>query len=623
MNRLVHVAIAAGIVAFGFGEVPATGAFPGRADAVGAPVAAPQNAESLLDLHVTWRGGRAALTSRAIVERRGMVRIGARAGTLRTLGAADGRLRVDVKFDDVQQAEAVTPHGGWRWVNGEITDLDDERIAALRVSIDQMLGRHLLLESGYTVEGLGTETKSGRSYEVLRLSNRRDRLDLFIDPADGSHHWSRELDETGEETWTQLGDWRRVNGLRYAFRSDLRPDDPDRRQLTEWEDVIVGGELDAGQFLRPPVQSGVVEFDDGVDWTPFTHFLDSYIQLPGTVSGNDARVMLDSGAAITVLDLRFAERLGLRTRSAGTIRGIGGEAPLRLADGVDVAVPGVSLRGATVAVLDLSEIADVMGRGFQVVLGAELFSRAVVKVDYPGRRVSFAPPQSYEPPDTASSVTMYSRRGIPRVTCRYETLPEALCAVDTGSNGTVNIVASYVDEHDMLADRPMVSTIATGGVGGMIETLVSTLRDFEFAGVSVSPAPASFMADAIGSLDTDEIVGNIGASMLRSLVVVFDYPGMRFHVLQPGRPEPIRRDRSGLQAVFRGDHLEVFFVSPGGAAERAGFETGERITAINGEPITSAYIESGFRWRYGAPGTEVVVTDSLGRNRTLVLTDYF
>ena len=61
-------------------------------------------------------------------------------------------------------------------------------------------------------------------------------------------------------------------------------------------------------------------------------------------------------------------------------------------------------------------------------------------------------------------------------------------------------------------------TIVSAG-GGVVS---STLRDFEFAGVSVGSAPANFMADAVGSLDMDEIAGNIGAAMLRSFVLVFD-----------------------------------------------------------------------------------------------------
>lgn len=622
MKRLVSVLGVLAVV-FGFAASATPAAVPQSPAAVVTRAAsASSEAERLLELHLRWRGGRQAFEALTFLERRGDIRIGDNSGVFRAVGSRGGWLRYDVKLEGVQQVEAVTPHGGWRWVNGELSDLGGERIDAFRTSLDEMFARHLLLESGYSVEHLGAKTKGGDRWEVLRLFNQGSRIDLFLDGADGSLHWTREPAGDGD-VWTRLDDWRIVDGIRYAFRSDRRPDDPELRQLTEWKEIAPSGNLDMREFRRPPEQSGTLEFDDDVDWVPFNPYLDGYIELEGEVAGRDVRVMLDSGAGITVLDRGFADSIGLQLRDGGTIRGIGGEEELFLAAGVDVSIPGVTLRDATVAVLDLSEIADKMGRSFEVILGVEVFTRAVVTIDYPARRVSFSPPYDYQPPDGAHSVRMFSRGGVPKVECRYEELPKTLCDIDTGSNGTVDIVAHYVDEFDMLAGRPAVSRVATGGVGGMIETPISTLHDFEFAGVSVGALPANFMTDAVGSLDTDEIAGNIGAAVLRSFVLVFDYPGMRFHVMRPGKAEPVRRDRSGVQIIFRGDQLEVFFVAPRSPAEEAGLKKGQRITAVNGRPIGMDYLDGGFRWRFADPGTEVVLSDDRGRLYRIVLADYF
>ncbi len=596
-----------------------------RTRPAGSPLGPTSTARALLDAHVAWRGGTEAFESLTFLERRGDIVIGGNEGVFRAVGGRDGWLRYDVKLEGVQQVEAVTPHGGWRWVNGNLEDLGADRIDAFRASVDEMFGRHLLLASGYTADHIGEDRRDGRTWEVLRLSHpaNQNYIDLFLDATDGSLHWTREPDADGGEVWTRLSDWRIVDGIRYAFRSDRRPDDPRRRQLTEWKEVVAAGEVDRAEFYRPPQQSGDLRFDESVDWVPFNLFLDGYIELEGQVADRDVRVMLDSGAGITVLDRAFARSIGLNVRDAGTIRGIGGAEELFLADGVDVSVPGITLRDATVAVLDLEPIADKMGRSFEVILGVEVFTRAVVTVDYPRRRVRFAPPHAYEPPAGAQSVRMFSRAGVPKVECRYEDLPLTLCDIDTGSNSTVDIVAHYVEAFDMLEGRPAVSKVATGGVGGMLETPISTLRDFEFAGVSVGRSPANFMDDAVGSLDTDEIAGNIGAAVLRPFVLVFDYPGMRFHVVNPEDAMPVRRDRSGLQTAFRGDYLEVFFVAPGSPAEAAGLRKGQRLVSVGDTRVSEAYLAGGFRWRYGAPGTTVEVKDDAGRAYAIVLADYF
>jgi len=157
----------------------------------------------------------------------------------------------------------------------------------------------------------------------------------------------------------------------------------------------------------------------------------------------------------------------------------------------------------------------------------------------------------------------------------------------------------------------------------MIETPVSTLRAFSFAGVSVGPAPANFMAEPVGSLDTDETAGNIGAAVLRSFILVFDYPAMRFHVIAPQHQAPVPRDRSGVQSTFRGDHIELFYVAPGSPAATAGLRKGQRITAIDGKHVGLDYLDGTFRWRFAPPGTAVMLTDDMGRDYQLVLADYF
>jgi len=98
---------------------------------------------------------------------------------------------------------------------------------------------------------------------------------------------------------------------------------------------------------------------------------------------------------------------------------------------------------------------------------------------------------------------------------------------------------------------------------------------------------------------------------------------MRFHVTRPGKAEPVRRDRSGMQSTFRGDHLEVFFIAPGSPAEKSGLKKGQRITAIDGRRIGMDYLDGGFHWRFGDPGTGVVVSDDLGRIYRIMLADYF
>jgi len=64
-------------------------------------------------------------------------------------------------------------------------------------------------------------------------------------------------------------------------------------------------------------------------------------------------------------------------------------------------------------------------------------------------------------------------------------------------------------------------------------------------------------------------------------------------------------------------------VNEGGPAERAGWGEGERIVAIDGEPIGDDYWEKHYGWGMRPAGTKVTLETSDGRSRTLVLRDYY
>src|SRR5262249_49694724 len=94
-------------------------------------------------------------------------------------------------------------------------------------------------------------------------------------------------------------------------------------------------------------------------------------------------------------------------------------------------------------------------------------------------------------------------------------------------------------------------------------------------------------------------------------VVTFDYAGRTMY-LEPGAAVREREifDRSGLYLIrAHGGHaLRVAAVAPTGPAERAGMQTDDRITAIDGAKIETRRL---WQWRAylreHAPGTRVVL----------------
>ena len=118
---------------------------------------------------------------------------------------------------------------------------------------------------------------------------------------------------------------------------------------------------------------------------PF-RFTDGFICVEARVdqSGEPLNLLLDSGAGVSVLDLRTARRLKLKLGRPEGVRGVGSEsaayhlAPVRASAGT-IALPPIPL--AT----DLSMADELCSRRVDGLIGVDFFEGRVVQIDY-GRR---------------------------------------------------------------------------------------------------------------------------------------------------------------------------------------------------------------------------------------------
>jgi C-terminal processing protease CtpA/Prc len=86
---------------------------------------------------------------------------------------------------------------------------------------------------------------------------------------------------------------------------------------------------------------------------------------------------------------------------------------------------------------------------------------------------------------------------------------------------------------------------------------------------------------------------------------------------------PFARNQTGLALVPEDGGLTVHYVSPGSPAEAAGWKKGERVTALDGKPVTKDWWRTTLAWAKAKPGTTVRLTMADGSERTLTLARYY
>ncbi|WP_166037828.1 aspartyl protease family protein [Sphingosinicella sp. YJ22] len=354
---------------------------------------------------------------------------------------------------------------------------------------------------------------------------------------------------------------------------------------------------------------------------PFELFRGTRIFLEGTINGQPARMMLDSGASSTVINMSFARRIGLEQTQAVPIRGVGGFQPGAIASGVTVQAGSFSAADSNVLMLDLDVIAGHIGRPIDVILGMEAFRSGIVDIDFPGRRINFRPAEGFTPPAGAVAlpVDMADRRHTIPVSVNGG--PPMRADIDLG-NGSALMLARSAWEGSAIANLRYAEASA-GGVGGMVPTRMTTIPTVSVAGHTFQAVPATLNMRAEALPDSG---ANIGIDLLQRFRLLFDYGRHTLYmVADPAAlAQPIAKNRLGMRLDLRGDRLRVGEVIGGSPAAEAGFRVGDEVVAVNGTPVDARYyFRDDVQFTRLPAGTRVEFARADGTSVPVTLRDYF
>ena len=579
----------------------------------------------MIERHVDWLGGVDALRGASAMYAEGEIEMIGLSGTISNVFTRSRHFRMDLDLGVISLTEGVSPDAAWeRNPSGQIEPMDVAKAARRRQVAATGLFAHLLDPDAFAAEQLEDETLDGRSWSVIRFREPNgDLLDLFLD-ADGAQGWGRTVQDT-DTLLTRFGDWRVVDGVRTPYAMESTGDEPTDAVSIRWRQVSMSPDVDLAQFDRPVEQAQLVHFgEEPADWIGVRLAGGRHIFIDGRLNGVETEFVLDSGAGITVVDRAFADEVGLSGDGAIGAEGTGGTVSATLVPDVRLDVAGVRLDGVTVAVIDLRGMTAQFGIDMSVILGKELFNQAIVDIDYPNHQVRVRNPSGASVDDGARIVPLIpGSSGHRMVELSVEGRAPAPFVLDTGSGGTLTLFEAYAREHGLL-DRPLVSSSASGGVGGITVQSLITLDAVEIGGVTLTSVPADIHVEANqGAFDTRDMAGNLGGGILSRFLVTFDYPGERLLLSESSETDrPFRVNRAGLQAHGVDGVLTVLHVQKGSPAEEAGWRPGDTIASVNGESLRGR--SSAWRRLVNEPeGTVLHIETADGETRRLILRRFY
>jgi hypothetical protein len=308
------------------------------------------------------------------------------------------------------------------------------------------------------------------------------------------------------------------------------------------------------------------------------------------------KFVLDTGVRTTILtEKAFSDILNLDYDKHLVISGVGGKklVDAYITNGVSLELPGMKGEGHTMLVLekDYIELSNYLGTQVHGVLGYEIFSRFIVKIDFKKRVLSLIKPHKF-------------RRGRKFLTVPInieDTKPYVNASV-TQQNGQTSIMKIMIDSgasHGLLLEpnngtevtlpeKTITSNIGRG-IGGELKGKIGRISklafgDFTFEDVITTfPDPDAYMDSLKMGLTFRH--GTMGGAILSRFTTIFDYSTNKMYLKKNSAyKKSFEYNMSGLVIKATGSRLKKFKiveVRNGSSAEKAGVLSGDFVLSVN------------------------------------------
>jgi predicted aspartyl protease len=495
--------------------------------------------EQILDRWATALGGRDKLEQIRTVHSRGSVETGGMKGTFERWSTRLGESRTVLDISGaIHQVTVFDGKQGWAMdVSGAVHDLSAgnlrSAVSGAYEATDSFLFPGRLPG---TVAFVGRD--ASQSAYVVRLEPQGGNpVTVFLDENTFLPKQEETAGPLGNTRTITISSWREVAGIKMPARTVQSTGDPKFDMVIATEEVEINAPLAADLFAKPAETAAQVHFTNAAHQALIpVEVYAQHIFVPVRVNGTDAAwFFLDSGAGTSVVTKAWADKIGLA--SAGAMRAVGaaGATSLALAKTVVLGLPGVELALPGVTVLDAAALPQ-LGRTWEGLLGYDVLSRLVVRIDYERKEITVIDPSSFVPAEHASALPLTFLGNWPLVPAKI-LLPtgepiESKCFIDTGAGGLM--LSTPFANANRIADAVNQTTSSSiYGTSGESKRISARIAGLQLGPYLLRNPMAGFSLDAKeGALASPDIGAIIGGEILERFTVTFDYPHHRI-LLEP------------------------------------------------------------------------------------------
>ncbi|MBN2382877.1 aspartyl protease family protein [bacterium] len=508
-------------------------------------------------------------------------------GTVKHWRKYPGRSRVEIDLTVFQQTQGDDGLRSWLVdTNGKVQYQTSEAVQLRRqVALHDEDYEYLDRASQiFTLQHEGLAEVEGQTCYVLKKSNslNQDFSRLYIS-TDTFYLLKVEEYQPDQESHTYFSDYRPVNGVQHAFLQRVVVPAVNQKQTISVTGFEVNPDLDDSLFSAPVTDTRdfIMPAEGRSENVPF-QFIENHIFIKVLINCRESLWVLDSGAGQSVIDRGYARELGLETSGSLQGQGAGNTVDFAFVTLPEFECGGIRFRSQRIVSIELrSMMKNAFGFEFDGILGFDFLSRFVTRIDFARELISFYEPENFHYTGNGSVLEFELRSNLPIVTAQVDKQYSGRWVLDLGA-GDISFHYPFA-QAQAFHERPGREYVGLGA-GGHFHLNICRFDTIEFGGFIIEKPIISFPKTEIaGAFSSEELIGNLGNSLFKNFVLYLDYAHQHI-ILEKGENfgKPMEMDRSGMQInLTESGQIEIFFVSPGSSADKAGFLKGDLITALN------------------------------------------
>lgn len=332
------------------------------------------------------------------------------------------------------------------------------------------------------------------------------------------------------------------------------------------------------EFVPPPARH-ITSFS-------FTTFTGGVVLLKARVSNypDTLNFILDTGSGGISLDSTTCQRLNIKSvPSDRTIRGIAAIRTVRFVYNQQLHLPGLTIDSLNFHVNDYEILTAAYGERIDGIIGYSFFSRYIVKINYDSSRIHVYSNGSMKYP-RGGFLLRPILSNLPIQTARLDDLREVSSRFyfDTGAGLCLLLSTDFVADSNMLNPKRKPVLTQGEGLGGKMDMQLTTIKEFRLGPYKFKRVPTYIFNDTFNVTAYPYLGGLIGNDLLRRFNVILNYNRRDIYLMPNTRfRDPFDYSYTGLGIYKIGNEIVVVDIMKGSPAEKAGFQAGDVILAVN------------------------------------------